>query len=52
MWSLKYADEHIYKTKTARYKEQTWACQGEYGVGEGRNWGLGLVEANYYIYKG
>ena len=34
--------------QTHRYREQTCGCQGEGGIGEGRNGSLGLAEANYY----
>jgi len=52
MWNLKYdKNEPINKTETdSQTWRQTCCCQGE---GEkGMDWSLGLVDANYYIYKG
>ena len=50
-WNLNYdTNQHIYEAKkTHRYREQTCGCQAGGVVGEGRNGGLGLAEANNYI---
>ena len=34
-----------------RHRKQTCGCQGGASWG-GKDWELGLVDANYYIYKG
>lgn len=33
-------------------REQICGCQGGKGMGEGWTWSLGLVNENYYIWKG
>ena len=37
--------------QTHRHREQTCGCQGGGRVGEGWVGSLGLVDANYYIYR-
>ena len=37
---------------THRHKDQTCGCQKVVGGGEGKDWELGLVDANYYIQNG
>ena len=54
MWNLKYDPNNLSKKQkqTHRHREQTCGCQGVGGVGRGKDWELGLADANYYIENG